>query len=130
MCELTNAEICRESGVEGDSRGKPGKRQVTVLSKDGWEAACAEVDVELPWTLRRANLLVEGIDLTLERGARLRVGTALLEVTGETDPCVRMDATKPGLFAALEKDARGGVCCRVVESGVVSTGDTAAWEEV
>jgi len=129
MQERASAQIRVESGVEGDSRGKPGKRQVTVLSKDDWEAACAEVDVVLAWTLRRANLLVEGIDLFTTPGARLRVGTALLEVTGETDPCTRMDDTKPGLFAALEKGSRGGVCCRVIESGFAATGDTARWEE-
>ena len=129
MRERASAEIRTQSGVEGDCRGKPGKRQVTVLSREDWEAACAEVDVELAWTLRRANLLVEGVDLSAPPGSRLRVGSALLEVTGETDPCVRMDETKPGLFAALDKDARGGVCCRVIESGHVSTGDSAHWED-
>jgi MOSC domain-containing protein YiiM len=128
MQERESAEVRTDSGVEGDSRGRPGRRQVTVLSKDAWEAACAEVDVELPWTLRRANLLIEGIELLPTPGARLRVGTALLEVTGETDPCVRMDDTKPGLFAALEKDSRGGVCCRVIESGFVAAGDVASWD--
>jgi MOSC domain-containing protein YiiM len=129
MQERTTALVRVESGVEGDSRGKPGRRQVTVLSKDAWEVACGEVDVELAWTLRRANFLVEGIELAPTPGARLRVGSALLEVTGETDPCVRMDDAKPGLFAALEKDSRGGVCCRVVEGGIVSAGDVVAWEE-
>lgn len=129
MQERREAAIRVESGVEGDARGKPGRRQVTVLSKDAWEAACAEVDVALAWTERRANLLLEGIDLSAEPGRRLRVGTALLEVTGGTDPCVRMDAVRPGLFAALERDARGGVCCRVVESGHAKAGDPVAWEE-
>lgn len=129
MQECSEAEIRVESGVGGDFRGKPGKRQVTVLSKDAWDAACAEVDITLPWTERRANLLVQGLELLSEPGARLRVGTALLEVTGETAPCVRMDAATPGLFAALEKGSRGGVCCRVVESGHAKTGDAAFWEQ-
>lgn len=130
MRERCEAAIRVESGVEGDARGQPGRRQVTVLSKDAWEAACAEVDVELDWTERRANLLLEGIELSPEPGARLRVGTALLEVTGATDPCVRMDAARSGLFAALERGARGGVCCRVVETGYAKAGDAARWEEV
>ena len=129
MLERASAAIRRESGVEGDARGKPGKRQVTVLSRDAWEAACGEVRVEIPWTERRANLLVEGIPLQPVPGARLRVGTAVLEVTRETDPCRRMDEQKPGLFAALARDARGGVCCRVIESGTACTGDVVVWEE-
>ena len=83
----------------------------------------------LPPPVVPPNVLVEGIELASTPGARLRVGSALLEVTGETDPCVRMDDAKPGLFAALEKDSRGGVCCRVVEGGIVSAGDVVAWEE-
>ena len=129
MQEREAAEVRTESGVEGDARGKPGKRQVTVIAREDWEAACREVDVELAWTLRRANLLVEGIALRPEPGARITLGTAVLEVTGETDPCVRMDQTKQGLYDALEKDARGGVCCRVIESGRVAKGDEAIWED-
>jgi len=129
MQERNEAEIRIESGVAEDFRGKPGKRQVTVLSKDAWDAACAEVDVTLPWTERRANLLLTGLELLPTPGARLRVGTALLEVTGQTDPCVRMDAATPGLFAALERHNRAGVCCRVVESGHAKAGDSASWED-
>ena len=99
------------------------------MSRDAWEAACAEAGADLAWTERRANLLVEGIPLQPVPGATLRVGTALLEVTRETDPCVRMDEKKPGLFAALARDARGGVCCRVIESGSARAGDTVVWDE-
>ena len=123
------ALVSCESGVEGDARGKPGRRQVTVMAREAWEAACGEVGAQLAWTLRRANLLVEGIPRRPEPGARLTLGGAVLEVTGETDPCVRMDQTRPGLFAALERDVRGGVCCRVIETGRVATGDEALWED-
>ena len=64
------AEITLEKGVGDDFRGKPGQRQVTVLTQEGWRAACAEAAVELPWTERRANLLIEGLELNESVGQR------------------------------------------------------------
>lgn len=128
MQRLDRAPISQERGVEGEFRGKPGARQVTVLAEEGWGAACAELDVELDWTTRRANLLVRGIDLRDSVGARLRVGGATLEVTEETDPCRVMDLQHEGLRAALEPEWRGGVCCRVIEGGDVAVGDVVSLE--
>ncbi len=34
-----------------------------------------------------------------------------------------MEKVKAGLFEALEKNWRGGVCCKVIESGHISIGD-------
>ena len=110
------------SGVVGDWRGKPGPRQVTLMGLADWEAACAELDTTLPWQTRRANLLVDALPLYQSTGARIMLGEALLEVTGETDPCERMEQAHPGLFAALQPDWRGGVTCRVVANGVIRVG--------
>jgi len=88
MEEVTAARITVESGVNGDARGKPGRRQATVISRRAWEAACTELGVaHLPWTTRRANLLVDGIDLRGKIGYDLRVGDAILTISGETRPC-------------------------------------------
>lgn len=124
MEPLQAAQVTPEHGVDGDARGRPGRRQVTVLARDGWEAALADAAATLPWTARRANLYVEGIDLAQAAGAELRVGASLrLRVTGETDPCARMDAAWPGLQAALAPAWRGGVTCRVIAGGDVGVGD-------
>ena len=123
MRELTRADVTREAGVADDFRGAAGPRQITVLAREDWDAACAELGVELPWTTRRANLLVEGIALPRAPGARLRIGAAVLEVTCETDPCQVMDRQHQGLRAALTPDWRGGVSCRVVEPGEIAAGD-------
>ena len=61
MEALEAVEITLEAGVEGDFHGKPSKRQVTVLSKSAWDATCSELDVELDWLTRRANILVDDI---------------------------------------------------------------------
>ncbi len=115
--------IHKETGIEGDYHTR-GARQVTVLFKDSWEAACAELNVELPWTTRRANVYVAGI-LPMECvDKHLQIGSVLLEVTGETRPCDIMEAAQPGLRTALEPEWRGGVTCRVLRSGAVQRGDT------
>lgn len=116
------AELSIEHGVIGDCRGKPGPRQVTLLSAAAWRAACEELGVELPWTERRANLLVDDLPLLQSTGAHISIGTTLLEITGETDPCQRMEAAQTGLFAALSINWRGGVCCRVLRGGKLFTG--------
>jgi MOSC domain-containing protein YiiM len=124
MEALSAVRVTPELGVDGDARGRPGRRQVTVLARDGWEAALADAGATLPWTARRANLYVEGIDLAQAVGAELQVGASLrLRVTGETDPCARMDAAWPGLQTALAPDWRGGVTCRVIAGGDVAVGD-------
>jgi MOSC domain-containing protein YiiM len=117
------ALVTPERGVEGDFRGKPGRRQVTVLSSESWARACAELGEELPWMTRRANLLVSGLEFTPAHvGSSLRFGQLLLQITRETDPCARMDQARPGLRAALEADWRGGVCCRVIAAGEIALG--------
>ena len=121
---IETATITEEDGIEGNVR-KSRRRRVTVIAEEAWAAACNELGTDLPWTLRRANLLVEGLELPREPGARLRIGEVLLEVTQEVDPCAVMDAQHPGLKAALTPDWRGGVGCMVIEEGRVSVGDTA-----
>jgi MOSC domain-containing protein YiiM len=116
--------VSKVAGVEGDFRGKPGKRQVTVMSIEQWQLACDEVDSVLPWTVRRANLLVDGVSFDASMvGQQIKIGQCILYVTGETDPCSKMDAQHQGLTQALTPDWRGGVCCRVISDGRIKVGD-------
>lgn len=123
METLDSAEISIESGVANDSRGRPGKRQVSLLSADAWRAACAEIGADAPWTTRRSNLLIEGLELPREPGRILAIGDVRLRTSVEIDPCSRMDEQVPGLTEALRPDWRGGVGCEVLAGGTVSVGD-------
>ncbi len=126
MVPLTEVEISLASGVSGDTRGRPGARQVTVLSVAAWLEACAVAGTDLEWLARRANLLVDGLDLRDSVGAVLRLGDEVeLLVTGELDPCERMDEAAPGLKLALWPDWRGGVTCRVQRGGLLRVGAAA-----
>lgn len=125
---LSSAKIWLEEGLEGDhSSRKYPKRQITVLAKEDWEKAIAVAGAgDLLWATRRANLFIEGVALPRSRGSVLRVGPVMLEVTGQTVPCSRMDEAFPGLRKALHPEWRGGVTCKVIESSEIHIGDPVA----
>jgi MOSC domain-containing protein YiiM len=120
---LEAAEVSEQTGVANDFRGKPGKRQVTVLSADVWRNICADLGEVIPWTMRRSNLLVEGIDLPQAAGSLLKIGNLMLRVMTEIDPCSRMDEQCQGLTESLRPDWRGGVGCSVLKGASVRLGD-------
>ena len=124
MVLLDRSEATRACGIGNDLRGKPGKRQVTVMSAECWQQACEEAGQDLHWQQRRANLLVSGLQFSPQSiGKIIRIGEAELLITRETDPCRRMDQTQPGLSQALAKHWRGGVCCQVIKDGAIRLGD-------
>lgn len=122
---LEQAEITADQGLTGDSRGRFAERAVTLLTKEGWASAMAGLGLaaDTDWTLRRANLLTEGIELPRAPGGVIQLGDVLLEVTGELNPCSRMEEQQAGLLRALSPDWRGGVTCRVLKSGPITKGD-------
>lgn len=111
-------------GLEGDHyRSAGGTRQVTLIQHEHLAAVaallgCAAVE---PRAVRR-NLVVSGINLLALKGARVRVGEALLELTGPCHPCSRMEENLgPGGYNAMR--GHGGVTARIVESGWIRPGD-------
>jgi MOSC domain-containing protein YiiM len=125
---IESAYLSIALGVTGDARGivKPNKnkRQVSLMELSDWQAATAEIGAEVQWQLRRANLLVDRLDLPQRAGAILRIGeTARIETTMECDPCIRMEQIAPGLMEALRPDWRGGVLGRVLSEGEIRVGD-------
>ncbi|NIY76561.1 MOSC domain-containing protein [Thalassospira sp. HF15] len=124
MESLDQVDVTTELGIDGDFRGKLRRRQVTILAEEDWQAACNEISrTDIPWTERRANLYVRGIALPRTKGSKLSIGNVMFEITGETDPCNRMDAVAMGLQEALRPDWRGGVTCRVIKGGTLAIGD-------
>jgi MOSC domain-containing protein YiiM len=129
MEELDRGIVTVDGGLVGCFRGAKFKtRQITVLAREDWEAALLDLSElmgppDLPWTTRRANLLVEGVRLPRAKGGVLRVGPVKLEITGQTNPCHRMDEAHGGLLSALHPEWRGGVTCRVLVGGELALGD-------
>ena len=77
------------------------------------------------------NITTRGIDLLgLPRGTHLRIGQAVVEVTGLRNPCTQLDGLRPGLMAAVLDRApdgslirKAGVMGIVLQGGTVEPGD-------
>jgi MOSC domain-containing protein YiiM len=115
------------AGLAGNAN-RGGRRQVTLLEREVWDAALREVDADLPPSARRANLLVERLALVRSTGRVLRVGAARIRILGPTQPCNLMEETCPGLEGALRPHWRGGAFGEVLTGGGISVGDAVEWE--
>jgi MOSC domain-containing protein YiiM len=124
---VDRARLVPGSGVEGDHAGG-GNRQITLLDLGAWKEACSELRVELDPGARRANVVIDGLDLAHSRGRRLVLGDAVVEIVGETVPCRLMEDTQPGLMEALRPDWRGGAYGKVLEGGEIAVGDAVRFE--
>lgn len=128
MLAVAEAELRPGTGLAGDRwRGQAtGGRQVTLVAAEQLAAIAGYLGLEAvaPERLRR-NLVVAGLNLPALKGHRFRVGTALLEYSGECHPCSRMEEEfGPGGYTAVRH--HGGITARVLEGGVVRLGDAVA----
>ena len=112
-----------------DNADLGGKRQITLISRERWKIVTNAMDVVLDPILRRANLLVSGINLQESRNRVIRIGPCRIRLVGETRPCERMDLVHPGLCAALDSDWNGGAYGEVLDSGEITINDEIRWEQ-
>jgi MOSC domain-containing protein YiiM len=127
MDSRPSIELVAGRGVAG-SADQRGRRQVTLLEREVWNALMTELGSDAGPETRRANVLVSGIDLRASRGRVLRLGATRVRVAGEVKPCERMEEAVPGLRALMYPEWRGGAFAEIIEGGAVAVGDTAAWE--
>lgn len=128
MDPRSRARLVAGRGLEG-SADQGGTRQVTLLSRERWDALMHQLDLFLDPSERRANLVVSGLDLAQTRGRVLRVGSCRLRVAGETRPCERMDQAAQGLRLALADRWGGGIYAEVLDDGEIAVGDEVGWED-
>jgi MOSC domain-containing protein YiiM len=128
MDSVAQATLIEGKGIEG-SADRSRRRQVTLIQSESWQACMEELGVDEDPSLRRANILVSGIDLARTRGRVLGIGDTRLAVGGEVTPCERMDEAIPGLREVMRPDWRGGVFCQVTSGGVINVGDRVEWKE-
>ena len=128
MDPQTRARTVAQHGLEGNANVGL-RRQVTIISAEAWARAEAEVGSPIDPAMRRANLMVRGLDLAHTRGRVLRVGACRIEIGGETRPCHRMDEAAPGLRQALDPDWRAGIYGVVLDDAEIAVGEPVVWDE-
>ena len=137
-------------GVEGDAHEgttvkhrsrvardptQPNLRQVHLIHAELHDELASQGFVVKPGDMGE-NITTRGIDLlALPTGTRLRVGSAVVEVTGLRNPCVQIDRFQPGLLAAVvgrdeagEIVRKSGVMSIVIQDGDVRPGDAVVVE--
>jgi hypothetical protein len=115
---VTEARAIAELGLEGDLHARRGsKRQILLMDIETLK------EFELQPGMVRENITVKGMDLSvLQPGAVLRIGQeVVLEVTGDCEPCERMDELQLGLQQALQ--GRRGILTVVRRGGILRFGD-------
>ena len=128
MDAVERATLRAGRGLEGNA-DQGGKRQVTIIARRRWDGVNEALADDVDPTLRRANLLVDGIDLDNTRGRTLRIGSCRFLIHGETRPCAHMDAAQPGLRGALDPAWAGGAFAEVLDDGEINVGDPVSWHD-
>ena len=127
MDPFSRARLIAGQGIEGNAdQGR--RRQVTIIEREIWDDLMRQVEGSLPPSARRANLMVSGTPLAQTRGRILRIGECRIRILGETKPCEMVEASHPGLRAAMYPDWKGGAFGEVVDSGEITLGDPVTWE--
>jgi MOSC domain-containing protein YiiM len=117
MTPVASARALENFGLEGDRHAKSdSKRQVLLIETETLERLGLRVGEV------KENITTRGIVLmNLPVGTRLRVGEAILEITGVCHPCERMEELRSGLREELS--GQRGMLARVAQSGTLNVGD-------
>jgi MOSC domain-containing protein YiiM len=126
MLMPASATMIPHQGIEGDRyrTQRDGPRQVTLIAIEDIRAIASFMSkVDVPPELLRRNFVTEGINLNALKGGRIRIGPALLEISGECAPCSQMEVNLgPGGYNAVR--GRGGLTARIIAGGEVKIGDS------
>jgi MOSC domain-containing protein YiiM len=122
MDPVQSAELVAGKGIVGNAN-QGGRRQVTIIEREVWDARTTAVSATLDPSARRANLMISGLPLVKTRGKTLRIGDCIVEIAGETKPCERMEEAAPGLRQAMYPEWGGGAFAMVVKGGTIKVGD-------
>lgn len=129
MDATTRATLIAGQGLSGNA-DQGGMRQVTIIDLERWHELMDELGGDLEIGARRANLVIDSLDLFDSRGRTLRIGAAHLLIHGETRPCERMEGALPGLQRAMRERWGGGAYAEVIDGGDIAVGDAVEWTPI
>jgi len=126
MKSVESACTQKDTGLEGNAE-QGGKRQVTIIEKEVFDRIRNDLGDSVDPIMRRANLLVSGVELKETKGRVLKIGDLYLRIEGETKPCSRMEEAFTGLREALVPNWGGGIYGIVLNDATISRGDSVVW---
>lgn len=98
--------------------------QVTFIEGEALDEIQTATNVQVSNGEHRRNIVTRALSLGDLWEARFKVGDALLEFDRPRPPCRYIQSTSErGMTKALGR-ARGGICARVLESGIVRVRDS------
>ena len=116
-------------GIEGDAHAGNWHRQISLLAKESVDRLQEKIAVPLLPGAFAENILCEGLTLhTLPVGTKLRVGTALCEVTQIGKECHADCAIRRQAGDCVMP--REGIFAVVLEPGEAGAGDRVTVEEL
>ena len=121
-------QLVPDHGILGDAHAGKWHRQVSLLAKESVDRMQEHISVKLFPGVFAENILCEGIELkALAVGTRLRIGSALCEVTQIGKECHADCAIRRQAGDCLMP--REGVFAAVLEGGTAKAGDRILIEE-
>ena len=108
-------------GIEGD-HSQGGQRQVTMMSLEAFESAAQSLGQDLSPGVRRANIVITGLDVYATISKTIEIGQVVIDVKDYNPPCGEMDRACRGLKIALDVDHRAGVFGVFKNSGEITVG--------
>lgn len=119
--DVGEANLVVEIGLEGDAHAGFAHRQVSLLNLEDIEETAKRLPGLKPGSFAE-NLTIQGMDVSaLPVGTRLRIGESLLEISQIGKEC----HTKCEIYHKTGDCImpKKGVFCRVLEGGMVRSGD-------
>ncbi|MCR5485766.1 MAG: MOSC domain-containing protein [Clostridiales bacterium] len=121
--EVNSVHLRPEHGIDGDAHAGNWHRQVSLLVKESVDRLQEKISVRLFPGAFAENILCEGLDLNkLPVGTKLRIGTALCEITQIGKECHEDCAIRRQAGDCVMP--REGIFMIVLEEGDAKAGDT------
>ena len=121
---LKSVQVVKDHGLKGDHySNRGGSRQVTFMQAEHLDVLRALLNADLDPGQTRRNIMVRGLNLLALKGRIFQIGGAIFEYAGECHPCSRMESEiAVGAYNAMR--GHGGITAKVLQSGVISIGDS------